>query len=147
MKISELIERYGPWVAATIVTGVYLYFFREYQLPPKVNNLYSSVVTICAVSIGFLATAKSILFAVHDSEIIRWIKRAGLYDLMINYIMTAIHLCFILAIYSAIELVFDTSWINVSPSLPFALWLFLSWVSLLSCYRVIYLLSKILRHQ
>ena len=45
----------------------------------------------------------------------RWVKGAGLYNLMIDYIMKAIHLCFILAIYSAVELVVDSSSLDVPP--------------------------------
>jgi len=145
--MKDWLEQWGPCVSGIIVLSIYMIFFQQYQLPGTFNNLLSSVVSICAVSIGFLMTTKSILFTIRDSEIINWIKKAGLFGKLIDYIMTAIHLCFILAIYSALCLLMNASSLICAYSWVFGFWLLLSTITISSCYRVIFLLSKILRKQ
>jgi hypothetical protein len=93
------IERWAPYLLAILVSAGYYLFFRQYQLPASIKGLYTTIVTICAVSIGFMATSKSILFSIHDREIIKWIKGAGLYNTMIDYMMTSVHWCFFFSPY------------------------------------------------
>jgi len=139
------IERCYPIVGGILISGTYLLFFRNHSFPESLSDLFSVSVTISAISIGFIATSKSILLTMEDRRIIQQIKDLGLYKTLINYIMSAIHFCFIFAILSALYLLIDFKqhfwWYNYS----FAAWLFIGTSSLLSCYRVIHIFAKILR--
>ncbi|OPY13313.1 MAG: hypothetical protein A4E66_00818 [Syntrophus sp. PtaB.Bin001] len=143
--MNAIVEKWYPLAAAIIICGCYFFYFRKYPIPDTINNLYNIAVSISAISVGFLATSKSILFTIYDRKIIQWIKSAGLYDSLVDYMMAAIHYCFILSIMSAIGLL-----INMKPmpewySYAFGLWLFIGTAALCSCYRVIHIFSKILR--
>lgn len=144
--MKDWIERRGPYVLAFIIAGIYLYFFRQVAVPANIKNLFATIVSICAVSIGFLATTESILFSIHDRKIIEWIKNAGLYNDLVNYLMSAIHLCFLWAILSALGIILDPNDLLCWYQWMIGLWLFLGSAAIISCYRVIYLFSKILRH-
>ena len=81
------IERYYPIVGGVLISGTYLLFFRNHSFPESLSDLFSVSVTISAISIGFIATSKSILLTMEDRRIIQQIKDLGLYTTLINYII------------------------------------------------------------
>ena len=139
------IERCYPFIIAIVISGIYLCFFRDHPFPETMKSLFSSVISISAISIGFLATSKSILFAIHDRKTIHWIKSAGVYTTLVDYMMVAIHLCFILATISAIGLLINPSHLKTWYPWAFGFWLFIGTAAAFSCYRVIRIFAKILR--
>jgi len=144
--VSALIEKWITYILASVCTAAYLHFFGQSQFPKTINSLFTAIISISAVSIGFIATTKSILFALRDSSTVKWIKSGGGYQQLIDYMMTAIRWCFLNAIVSAVCLLLDFPSYYWAPFL-FAAWLFTCVTAFSSCYRVIHIFSKILRAQ
>ena len=142
--MSLWVEKWYPYLGGLIVFICYQLFIRPIFVLSSFCNLFSAVVSVSGIAIGFLATAKSILFSIQNRRVIKQLKDQNLYNLLIKYIMSAIRICFMLALISAAGLLIDEK--NPPSWLPsaFSFWVFLSTVTTLSCYRVIQLFSKIL---
>ncbi len=141
------LEKSYPFIIAGAATIYYYFFLREYPVPETMNSIFLSVINISAIFIGFLMTSKSILFSLHGRDVrtIEWIKGVNLYQSLIDYMMTAIHLCFFLAIYSAACLLSKSCIEPYYYTHMLGFWSFLIIAAVLSCYRVIHIFSKILR--
>lgn len=134
-------ERCYPLLGGLIVAAVYLLVpsLRTYVLPDTLPLLLSAVVTVAAIAVGFLATAKSILIASDDRPIIKRIKDAGLYRRILRYFRAAIFWSFLLSILSAAALLFNynglTAW-DWPRSLGTAAWLWVATAAMLSYHRI-----------
>ncbi len=139
-------EETYPVVTGGVVSIVCAIFGCDYRFPSSLCNLFSAAITISAIAIGFIATSKAILLSIDNRRVVKFIKGVeGLYAMLIDYMMSSIHLCFISAIISAIGLLID---IKTQPSwllIFFPFWLFFGITSLLACYRVIHIFTKILK--
>jgi len=144
--MSALIEKWITYILASVCAAAYLHFFAQSEFSKTINSLFTAIISISAVSIGFIATTKSILFSLRDSSTVKWIKSGGSYQSLIDYMMTAIRWCFLNAIVSAVCLLVDFPSYYWAPFL-FAAWVFTCVTAFSSCYRVIHIFSKILRAQ
>jgi hypothetical protein len=132
-------------VGGIISATIYLFFFRNRPFPPSLDNLFTSVISISAIAVGFFATAKTILFSIGQSNIIIQLKNAKVFDLLVNYIMSAINYCLVLAILTGFWFFFDLETPEKWYPWAFGAWLFFVSLALLSSYRVIRILAKILK--
>ena len=144
-SMGAIIERWYPRVIGFLFALTYLIFFRDWQIPDSAQNLLLAIVSISAISVGFLATTKSILISIDQKRIIEQLRRVGYYQILVNYIMGAVRWSFALSILSAICLLMD--WKQMTPwnQVVLAVWLFVLATALLSCYRVIHIFGKLLR--
>lgn len=143
--MSVYIEKWYPFVGGIISSVTYLVFFRNHHFPPSLDNLFTSVISISAIAVGFFATAKTILFSIGQSNIIIQLKNADLFDLLIEYIMSAVNYCLLLAILTGLWFFFDLETPEKWYPWAFGAWLFFVSLALLSSYRVIRILAKILK--
>lgn len=127
---------------AFLITNKYL----EFSVSNDTKQLFTAAITISAISVGFLATAKSILISIRGTKIIKWMKDGGVYDQVVNYLMSAVNSCLGVAIVSALALLFDYSTVKVWHEYAFTTWIFLCVAAGLASYRVILLFSDILRN-
>lgn len=147
MKV--LIEQWYPTAFALAGTTVYLFIARSVQWPPKENlaAVMAATGTFAGITVGFLATAKSILIAIDDRKIVRDLRTLGRYKRIINNIWAAILWSLLLALLSAAWLFVDlkptTSW-NWSHTTFFAVWLFVALLAVASFFRMINLFKSIL---
>jgi hypothetical protein len=122
---------------------------RDYVLPETLPVLLSAVVTVAAIAVGFLATAKSILIAADDRPIIHRIKEAGFYNRIIGYFRSAIAWSFALSIASAVPLIFDYKGLKEwdwPHAYGTALWLFIAGGALASYVRLSRIWYTLLAH-
>lgn len=137
------IERGWPYLLAFITTGLYLNYSRA--LPPQLSDLLPVVLTVAAIGIGFLSTAKAIIVSIADSEVIAFLKGAGRLVLLIDYFLEAIVALFLLCVITAPIILFDLN----SPPFWFvylaAVWLFLLTASAALTARVVFFFSLALR--
>ncbi|MEM4721396.1 MAG: hypothetical protein QXT73_04980 [Candidatus Methanomethylicaceae archaeon] len=143
--MGAFIERWYPLVGGIAVSSLYFLLCRQMALPTSIENLFSAVINISAIAVGFFATAKTILFSLSDRYVIRQLKKVGAFDTLIDYLLHAIKWCFLLAIITGLAFFIDFKTKPEWQTWALSFWLFLVWVALLSSYRVITILAKILR--
>jgi hypothetical protein len=56
-----VVERFYPWASAAIVAISYFIWFQNRSVPDHINDLFSAVTSIAAISVGLFATAKAIV--------------------------------------------------------------------------------------
>ncbi|WP_448266397.1 hypothetical protein [Nostoc sp. DSM 114159] len=138
-------EKFYPIVLGFFLAILVYVLLQGKALPSVLKDVFSAAITISSISIGFLATAMSILFTIGNSYILDKIKQNGAFNRLINYFMDAVKWCFIVAIFSFICLFFELKTMQGIQSAIFALWIFCSITSLLSSYRVIDVFADILK--
>lgn len=146
--MNKMADKYYPFILAAIATGLFYFCFRgnvDLLFVGSIKELLSSVITISAIGIGFLATSKSILISMRTSKIVKWMKDGGHYAAILNQTMSAIHWCFALTMISALALVFDFKTVTQKHLYFASVWVFIATTALLCSYRIVKLFSTILR--
>lgn len=149
--MNAKIERWYPLIVGILIAIIHHLVLRKYSFPlgspGEVKDLFSAVVNLSAITIGFLSTAQSILLSMGNNRIIKQLKLQGgkKYIRLINFLMDAVSWSFFLAIISTIGLIANPKFQELWNSLYFSFWLFVLVTTALSYYRIIYLFSKILR--
>lgn len=148
--IREMTRRAWEWWSPRIIglgCGIaYLVLFRKLPLSPGLKDVFSAVLTVASITVGFLITAAGTLLAVQgDHPILRTARQAGAYRLLIEYIISAARWNFTTAVVSATALVVD--WQHPSKGLIYgiAAWIVVIAVALLTVVRVFKLLAEVLR--
>src|SRR6476646_700209 len=139
------IERWYPLILGFTVAFSYYCFLSDYSLPASTKDLFSAIINLSGITIGFLATSKSILVAIDKKFAIKQLKNTGTYKRLINYFMDAIHWAFRLIVVTAICLLVDFSQPLEWHSILFSIWLFVLATAGFSYYRVIDIFAAILR--
>ncbi len=143
--MSSKTEKWYPLVLGFIISWCYYWFSVGNHLPNSLKELFSAATTLSGIAIGFLATAKSILFSINQTHIVRQLKNTNKYKTLINYFMDAINWSFLLAILSLTGLFIDFANLQSWHSIAFSFWVFSLVTAGLSCYRVIDVFATILR--
>jgi tellurite resistance protein TehA-like permease len=92
------LERWHPPILGLIGAGLALLL--DFESREGFKDVLQATVNLSAILIGFLATAKSILFTIGDRETVRAMKKSGHWAVLIRYMMTAIYAALILAVLS-----------------------------------------------
>jgi hypothetical protein len=141
-------EKRYPVVAAALVAAIYYYADPRLQLPPPPRDLMAVVVSVSAIAIGFLATAKAILFTIQDRTVIKYFKDSARYTILVDYLMWAIYWSFLSAGLSTLALFFDLTKLNWwAIRVGMTVWVFLAAIATLSYFRVLRIFGLILRSQ
>jgi hypothetical protein len=149
MTMKVFIEQWYPTGLALVATVAYLIVTRFIQWPPPHNvaAVMAAMGTFAGITVGFLATAKSILIAIDDRKIIRDLRTLGRYKRIINNIWAAIIWSLLMALLSAAWLFVDltppTTW-SRGHTFFFATWLFVSVLAVSSFFRMINLFKSML---
>ncbi|HNO78951.1 MAG TPA: hypothetical protein PKN33_12905 [Phycisphaerae bacterium] len=114
-------------------------------MPTRLGDLMNATISLSAIAIGFLATAKSVILSIKDEAIIRTLKESGDHDRLLGYFMKAIRWSFGLGILSAIGLLIDFEADTTPHPWLFSIWLFTLAETGFCSYRVIDLFTRILR--
>ena len=146
-RIRSQWERWYPLLFGVVALVFYVSLERNfsYSLPESLDNVFSTSTTLSGIVIGFLITAKSILFSIDDKYIIKKLKETNTYNKLINYFMSAIQYAFILAFISLFGLFLDFKSPSLFHKITFAIWIFSLVTASSSCYRVIDVFSGILK--
>ncbi|MFA6412383.1 MAG: hypothetical protein WCW53_06760 [Syntrophales bacterium] len=142
------IDKYYPVVGGAVIALLYLLLF---HLCPKLalnkgfRDILIAAITVNAIAVGFLATAKATLMSIYNSRVIKWMKSTNTYVKTIIYFGDAVNASIFCGIYSMILLLIDFS--NPIKHILFllAVWVFLMAIALLAMHRIIRIFSKILR--
>jgi hypothetical protein len=146
MKLTEgkRFEKNWPYAFGLLALALcILAITRGYKLPDKFRDIFPATLNISAITIGFLATAKSIMFSLGDTRRVRTLRANGQMGLLIDYLLSAIRWGFVLSIVSAICLVIDLTGTYAQACL--AVWTVALAIAGAWCYQVITLLALMLR--
>lgn len=146
-RIRSQWEKWYPLFLGAVAFAFYLSLDKHYNLsfPKSLNDIFATTTTLSGIFVGFLITAKSILFSIDDRYIITKLKETNTYNKLIDYFMSAIQWSFCLAFISILGLFLDFSNPNFAHKLIFSLWIFCLVITGSSCYRVISVFSGILK--
>lgn len=145
------VEKSFPWVLAAIGAGAYFFFCSHYLIPRVSKDILTVVVSIAAIAVGFLATAKSILISIDHRDIIRQLKAKKVYDRIVNYLLTATYASAFVSVISAAILLWDfgdpvaTNPPTWASRVIVSVWLFAVVFAFLATMRVIHIFGKLLK--
>lgn len=142
--MDERTERAYPLVAGILSGVIFLVACRDIVLPKSTKDLLTAALTIGSITIGFVATAKSILFSIEQKQIIRILKDAGKFKVLVQYLMAAVHWSFAWAALSGLGLLIDFETPALWHTWIFSIWIWFTMTACLTYYRVIKMFSLIL---
>lgn len=139
-----MFERWYPYSFGLAVGIAVLALRGILSLPDTLKELFPVVISISAIAVGFLATAKSILLSLEERPVICHLRQLGGYDELVKYLLTAVNWSLIASLVSAMLLLFlnqkETWWYWNA----FSIWAAITTIAVLTCYRVIRLFARIL---
>ncbi|WP_100899093.1 hypothetical protein [Nostoc flagelliforme] len=139
------LERWYPIIFGLALTVLYCSFFRSKPLPSSLKDIFGAATTLSSITIGFLGAAISILFAISSTNVVKQMKNANNYTVLINYLMDAFNWSFLLLSLSLLGLFVEIKTFGSWQWLAFGIWLFTLLTCGLSSYRVIRVFAAILR--
>ena len=141
--MSRWSERWLP-VLLGLLAGVACWAaLREgHKAPEAIGELFSGAMAFGAISAGFLATTKSILFSIPDSRRLKELQKLRLMEHLISCLMSSIRWSLGLAVLSALGVLMQHS--------EFLRWLLVAWAvalvtSVVSYNVVASMLASLLR--
>jgi hypothetical protein len=148
MNWKVWLERWNPLLGGVIAAAVSWHYFPVFPVPAdSAPSLFSAIVSLSAISVGFLATAKAILFSIDQTLIVRQLQANVHYSRLVDFLLSAIHWSFALAIFSAgcftVDLKNSVSWHRYYLTV----WVFVLAAASLATYRVIHIFGALLRDQ
>lgn len=142
------ISKYYPIIIGAIAAVGYLWLFNcypRYALTKGLRDLITASISISAIGIGFLATAKATIMSLASSKIVKWMKETGAYTSIIICFMDAIELCIASTLISGLLLLMDFQDPPKYFLLGVTIWVFATTSALVATHRIIRLFSKILQ--
>lgn len=80
------LERWYPFIGAGIAAATWSYFGLSLCPPLAVHDIFANTLSIAAITVGFLATAMSIVVAAPDSPLIRELARSNYLSDLVRYL-------------------------------------------------------------
>lgn len=139
-----MLEKNYPFVVALFIAVVA--YFLPYDLSGKnFAQILSSVITIGAILIGFLATMMSILITITGKRVIKRITALGASGRFTGYFFITLVLGFILVVFSSVLNAF-TDLCGRRSHYVFVAWIFVVAFFLLASFRIVHLMARILKN-
>ena len=137
-------EQWYPTVVAVVVAFI-AYFCIDLDRIEGFRDLLQTAVNLSAITVGFLATSKSILLMVEKKKVVEALKSDNQWRLLIDYMMCAIYSAFILAFVSAALLLVKfkepENWHHAATSV----WVFFLVLAVMTAFRIIRFFAWILK--
>jgi hypothetical protein len=144
-KFGLVWERNWPWVLGAAFASAFYFLMPKYQAPDTAKDLLVSVISIGAISVGFLATMKAVLFSIDKRRLIVQMKDTKYWDYLIDYLVSGIRWASILSVVSAVGLLFDLHNHPRLYHLSIAVWIFIVVTAIGAYWRIVSLFATILR--
>ena len=143
-KLMKLLEKWYPYIVASGCAFVYIVWSRWMPDAQKVPAILSAVISVSAISVGFLGAIKAVILSLSSSRAIQNIKKAGYYEILVSYLSEAVTWSFIVAWISVLFLFIDLKPGNTVHECACTAWVFLVIASLLSCFRITRIFVKLM---
>lgn len=102
--MGERVEAWYPAIVAAAVAAAFWHYLSDYSLPETTKDLLGAVISLAAISIGFLATVKSLLVSLAGRPDVAWLIKGEFYDRFHRYVFQAIYASFVIATASTVIL-------------------------------------------
>lgn len=148
--MNQTSERWMPFVLAVAAPLIFFILRRFSSFSPSEATLQTvteSVLNLSGILVGFLATAKALLFALPDRRAVQIFKESHGFEGLVTLLFSDIAVWLLSAITSLI-LMFVMDWKTVSLSdkqNAVGLWLYFPAAGLLSMWRSMRIFSKVLK--
>ncbi|TYS67043.1 hypothetical protein FZC76_16075 [Sutcliffiella horikoshii] len=129
-------------ISIAIIIGLFievivLYFRLEITDIPLFKDLLSATISMGSIAVGFLAAAITLMPSLEGNKFLSKLKQLGGYKKILNALLLAIALLFILCLISLVGLFFDLETVSTITSLFLYLWIFFFIVAIYSVSVVI----------
>ncbi len=140
--MSLRIEKYHP-IIISLIAGILYYFFGN-RMPDRnsFESLFTTLISISSIMLGFILTSKSILFSIQGSDAVKRLKSSDGYRHLLEYILSTVNSCLFLAVYSGICLFYK---INNENILFISVLIFAITLTVLNFYRSTRIFHKLLK--
>ncbi len=98
--ISGKIERYGPYLLATLAAGTLACFASEIESFPR--TLAAGSMTLGVVVAGFTATQRNMLLGMGGARVLRFAVKTGYYKNVLRYLGECVYVGLIVTVVSAV---------------------------------------------
>lgn len=106
-EMGLVIEKYYP-VTLSVLAGIIYYFLCSRDSSGNsLESLFTTLISISSIMLGFILTSKSILFSIQESGSVKRLKSSDGYRYLVKYIFATINGCLFLAVYSGICLFYN----------------------------------------
>lgn len=143
-RLEFVWEQWHPTIVASLAAGLSFFFFNLSGIE-GFRDLLQAAVNISAITVGFLATSKSILFTIAQKETVLAMKDAGKWPMLIDYMMLAIYSAFSLALVSGglllVKFKDPEEWHPVVASV----WVFCLVIAFTTSLRIVRFFARILK--
>lgn len=143
MNLRLHLERKGPLVVALLVAIAHGWCYRKWYpcgYPDSDRDLFSNVVNLSGIAVGFLATGQALLFSLTDSFVVKTLKQLNQFDRMMENFTVAIRACLVVAVFTLGSYL----WSFKTVPYLFSAWLGLVSYATLTSLRVLYHLGETL---
>lgn len=134
---AGVIEHWYPVTIACLGTAVWAITSHGRYALLDVPLLLQTAITACAIAVGFLTTAKAILWS-SPSRLIRDMRKNGSYRRFVRYLTRASIASFATVGISAVGLLFSWSKTTTLHTVGFSVWVFFVLLSGLLSFRAIH---------
>jgi len=108
MALPRYAEKGYPYLVAFAMGGI-CWWFDINVVPPKLDSLLTSAISVTAILLGFLGTAKAMLLSFKSAKY-SWLKSNDvMWRLLLGYLKSAFNSSFFACITSLFLLVVDTT--------------------------------------
>jgi len=94
--------RAAPYIFGVVLASIYGFGLSHLEPPASVKDLLSAVLNVAAIAVGFLSTAKSILFSIENKKAIKQFKQSGRWETLLKTMLAAVHWSMSLAAMSGV---------------------------------------------
>ena len=151
-RLKGVWERHSPKIIGAIVFIVLIFFDMLAYLPSQnLTNLFNVSINVGAISVGFLVTVVTLIIAIKDNPNLRYLSKLKHSEdksyllLLIEYIKHAIGISFLVSLLSAGSLLFVPAAHQAAFEWYFRAWFVMLAMFLVSLYRILKILSLLLR--
>lgn len=150
-KIEGFIESWCTWITAIGFASVYYVFFSDDVTVAKFDEMNKLVISVAAISVGFIGTAKAILVSISESRVMKKIKshkekgEKSLYHVVLDYLFSGIWSCLILVLLCTLYILIPLNNSSLDAVNLIALWFAFAGFSTAACVRVIVILGTVLK--
>ena len=146
--MGRSVERYFPLVLSFVAPLAFFGFWFGLSQPPSeagLSRLTEGILNLAGILVGFLATAKALLYALPDRRAIKFLRDAGALSDLVDYLFVDIMVWLITAI-TALIFVFVGPELRVAVQrAAIGIWLFLPMWGVLGFARSMYIFTKFLK--
>src|SRR5579862_8388347 len=144
-KWGKWVEMLWPWFVAVAAATCGLVFNQHIHLASEAKSrLLDKFVDVCAISVGFWATALALLLALEDRKTVDGLRKLGIYERIVDYFLNTVYSYFVLLLFCLVTIAFGhPTWLP--HNIYVAAWVFILTFSASAMLRSFLLLGKLLK--